>query len=553
MRISLANWTMRNNINKFVRGTLRGKRNARKTNAMKNKISLWKIESQHSFHLILDHLEMSGYVRHKNDKNWAMLLKNKEPDVVSWNSFVLPLLDPTIDGPKSSNSSFVYVLTVNDSIYALTGGYGHTAISKFIDCDFGLNVAIRMIDDVNDINALNQSAFKGPIRQQFRTVENYNLLSDRENFDKLLKFVQAKAKFQGADIIIAARSNFCFRSESSIDEIEQIIEDIEEQLSQPIKIDIPKSYKVVTNSAEILLLEESLVQDFSAFWNGNSSRDSLYAEFDDPIVQFSSEKFVFKTGSGRNEKKFELISFDLDQISDENKNSLGLLSRPITKSDLEKIYVYGVNSDGIQQGGSSLYNMLAYDVKLANSDFVKMGKKWYRIDQFFVDNLDSYLASIQTNLTDLVPWSRAQFPLEYDYNDHIALSKNGLCYDQDCVRIGHQQIEFCDVFLPDTNRLYHIKQTWGAKSSYLFLQGATALDYYENNEEFRNACANKWATHFANRLAKGVLVYGIGIDQSKIADFPKNLTFFAKLNLVDACKKIKALQWNVELSPFPVS
>ena len=118
------------------------------------------------------------------------------------------------------------------------------------------------------------------------------------------------------------------------------------------------------------------------------------------------------------------------------------------------------------------------------------------------------------------------------------------------VHLNRSKIELCDLYDYTEKAFYHIKETWGCKSAYLFTQGITAAESYRQLATFRAKCVEKWPHLFAEEVTKGNIVYGIAANQAFAADFPRNMTYFAKLNLYNAVSSLKAHNFDVALAPI---
>jgi uncharacterized protein (TIGR04141 family) len=93
----------------------------------------------------------------------------------------------------------------------------------------------------------------------------------------------------------------------------------------------------------------------------------------------------------------------------------------------------------------------------------------------------------------------------------------------------------------------------GAKSSYLYLQGSTSLEYFIRSNGFFSACKAKWPAIFNERPKNGTVAFGIADQKATAAEFPRNLTYFAKLNFVRAVQQIKNLEYKVVLCPIEIT
>ncbi|MCB9982111.1 MAG: TIGR04141 family sporadically distributed protein [Rhodospirillales bacterium] len=78
------------------------------------------------------------------------LFYNRYTYTPKWKSFIEPLAEKSqaiLFTENSAQQNYVLFIETKDTknIYAVTGGYGHNAIRKYIDNDFGLDVLSRLI------------------------------------------------------------------------------------------------------------------------------------------------------------------------------------------------------------------------------------------------------------------------------------------------------------------------------------------------------------------------------------------------------------------------
>jgi uncharacterized protein (TIGR04141 family) len=152
---------------------------------------------------------------------------------------------------------------------------------------------------------------------------------------------------------------------------------------------------------------------------------------------------------------------------------------------------------------------------------------------------------------ELTPWDRSVNASEADYNQWIASQKHWHCLDRDFVPVrGYSRLELCDLFDPTKQRFFHIKETWGSKSSYLFVQGLIAGEAFHSDNEFRNQCAAKWPFLADYPVSGGEIIFGVALSAERIGNFPINLTYFAKLSLCSVVDALHRLAYRVLLCPI---
>lgn len=177
------------------------------------------------------------------------------------------------------------IIQHENDLFSLSGGYGYTALKGMHEEEFGLNVALRMINE-SAITSINQRSMKGVTRQLFRSVAGYDPLFDRENYNRILKHVEGKGSFEGQTFRVSGRSSLVLGTTKDIENISDVIQEIKEISGNAEKVHFPCSYKAVKDPDTINELTNKLYVEFKEYWESNGSRDNIYLEFDDPRAQF---------------------------------------------------------------------------------------------------------------------------------------------------------------------------------------------------------------------------------------------------------------------------
>lgn len=511
-----------------------------------NRVVIYRVKP----HIAFDTLDFAaeGYALQFSDENRKLFVQRNKVSTPSWADYITPLLPEGTDDIHNFSSSFILVIHHNASNYILSGGYGFTEIVDYVSEDFGLDMALRMIDE-KEISALNQKAMKGTTRQIIRAVAGYDPLFDRDNYNRILNAIEGKAQFEGRRFRIVGKSSLALRTGKDINQVGEVLDQIETILAQPEKVHLPKSYKEVKEKATLDQLEALMFAAFQSFWLGQAGRENIYLEFKDPFAQFKCENFhvTYK------HHKAEITDFDLDlvreKLIEKGFNTIEDLD------DLHKMSVTGFNETGHPEiKKEPIYNLLVFETAIGTIHYIKLGKQWFQILEEVQTFINGELANLAVHNGTLPAWDKVQHPVELNYNQFVAAQNGWTCMDQDFVHInGHSKIEFCDLYDHTSTTFYHVKETWGAKSAYLFTQGITAAESYRQSNAFRAKCAEKWPQFFTDEVKKGNLVFGIADDKALVANFPQNMTYFAKLNLYNAVSALKLLNFDVALAPIQVA
>lgn len=508
-----------------------------------NKLSLHKLKQLEAFDE-LDPIAV-GYTLEYDDEHTKVFVQSGRECEPHW----LPYIAPLLSGPegcfRNTSCSFLLLRRREGAAYAVTGGYAHSVLNGVTVDDFGVQVAIRMLDGDQSISAINQRSTKGATRQLLRAVAGYDPQLDRDNYHRVLKSLEGKATFEGRRFSVKGRESLVLRTARSVYELDDVINDVEAILEQQPTVVFPRAYEEVRDAAEIAALDARLEHNFIAFWNGNGTRDDIYLEFKDPLVQFRCDTFEV-CWDGR---KYQSADFDLGRIRD-GLTQEGARS-PESLADLKKIRVSGFNEHGYAEFERETFlRMLVCETALANGiACIRLGGQWLRILEELQRFLDSQLSKIHVHKELLPRWNLTTFPKEQDYNKYAATSLGWHCLDQELIQVdGRSRIELCDLYSPTDRRFVHVKRTWGAKAAYLFAQGLVASEFYSNSSAFRQACATKWPEVLESQVEDAEVVFAIANANALSSAFPLNLSYFAKLSLYDVCTRLRALGYKVALT-----
>ena len=478
-------------------------------------------------------------MHHSTDGLWLFTQrKQKRP---AWQGYLSPYLSSDIP-LENMNASFLLFKQHGDRIYALAGGSGWHKLKSHCEDDFGLQAAVRMIDD-KSITTIQQRNLKGATLQVFRTVKDYDPAIDSDNYNRILKHIQGKADFEGRRFSVSGRTNLVLRTERSIESIDEVLDDIEELLQQEEKISMPKSFKLVTDDDVIEGLEEELFNAFIGFWDGEQDRDNMFLEFDEPLEQAQAAKFVVKF----NRVNIELDDFDLALLRDKLKEAGEADGGHVYR----KFRAEAVNDDGyVVAQVKSIHQAMSFECEVDGVSYLKIGEDWLEI----LDDVKSFINEKVANLTvvdsQLPIWVKADYPREELYLRACADADSSLTLmDQDFIHLeGRSKFELCDLYRAEDKSFIHLKRTWGSQSSYLYLQAQVSADSFASQRTVRESASEKWPEHFDGGGVHGhKVVIALAAPASKLIDFPNNLTYFAKLALHNATASIRESGYQVEL------
>ncbi|MFA5146800.1 MAG: DUF6119 family protein [Candidatus Omnitrophota bacterium] len=486
-----------------------------------------------------------------NGIKYRLYIQRSFPHTPKWCRFLDQLIDKSKPKIRSSTSSFILFAEYNSRAYALTGGFGHTKIKDLIDEEFGLHMALRLIDP-KLITGIFQKSMKGDTRQIYRAVIGYKPELDLENFNRILRAVEGKTSDRFFGMRVSGRASLSFNCMVPLSELSVLFDKLEEVYKKDSPIYFPKSYELITDDKLLSKLDNMLIKETNDFMAAREDRDRLYIELKDINLQFRSTRFELKVKRTKNEFKY----FSLEDIRDAlAKNQTTHFNKC---DDMLHIKISGFDeSNNVVFEDEPLLKMLVFEVDHNNRSYFFIDKKWYHIYPDFKNHVDSDIARISVDRRLMPAWDDSKLGVgkgEREYNIYTSGLKGWNNLDRDCVRMTDETpIEVCDLYNKINRQLIHVKKVWGSKTSYLFAQGAVSAEVLYQSQEFRDACITKWPSLFDHTLPQGHrVVYAIADNKTQDASFPRNLTFFSKVNLMQTVSRLEILGYDVILASIRV-
>lgn len=508
-----------------------------------NRVSIYRVSNNALF----DSLDLSNrrYREEFTDEHTRLFVKVGSRSVPAWVSYLGSLITHP-DRILNTTSSFVMLKKHNGYLYALTGGYGYAEIKEYVEDDFGVALALRMIDE-KQISLLKQRSLKGAVRQIQRAVSGYQPVLDPENYNRVLDGLEGKVSFESREFRISGRSAVVLRTARPIEQLGEVLDELENILEQEPRIELPRSYEVVTDEGVVAILNGRLLQTMREFWQGNADRDQMFLEFSDPVVQFRCVTFEVKY----DRRRIATEEFDLELVRDALKERGA--REPDSQEALAKLRVSGVNEFGAKEFKEVPFSkLIVYETVLNNRHYIRFANKWYAILDDVQAFLDRELSALRIDRELLPSWDRSQHPSEDLYNRWVSGRTGWHCLDRDLVPINGSRIELCDLYDEDSHSFLHVKRAWGSKTAYLFSQGALAAEFYYSSEVFRAACEEKWPGVVPQTPGSPTFVFGIADMKACNDEFPFNLTYFGKLACYNAAASLRAKGFSVVLAPIQV-
>lgn len=509
------------------------------------KISIYSIKKPDEFDL--GALISKGFLNVYEDEVRTILLLKDKRTTPSWSRQLSK--DFGVGEVNNVTNSFMLLQRRGVDLYAVCGGYAFKYLKDLYHDDFGLEVAIRLITDSDSITSFHQRALNGAVKQLYHSVKGYNPNFDTENYSRILRFVEGNSQLEGRKYKVSGRSSLVIRTERGLKQIDDVIADIEAVLGDEPKVKFPKTFKLVTDLGLKARLDADFFSELAEFLCVPGGNTEISFELDDFIKQSSCDSFK----ANFNGKSVMLCSLDIDELKDSLHAKLDVAS--LDAENVVKINFTAKNEAGeLILEREPIEKICVYEQSAEGRNFIRMGGKWLELLDDIQSYIDEEIASVEVKRGVLPDWDKRVHENEGEYNEFAAKSMGFLCADADFVYLkgGQNKLELADIFDSSTKTFYHIKNTWGSKSSYFFNQASVAIETFKKSALFRENVRKKWPREFppAFKLGQSTVVIGFAITEDKHAKFPNNLSYFTKLSLINNINKI--VQCNVQVILTPI-
>jgi uncharacterized protein (TIGR04141 family) len=468
-----------------------------------------------------------------------------------WTNLFGSLLQKDVANRSSSFVLFIKKVKGNkDYFFAMTGG--HTAyglVQKYIEEEFGLNIAEKSIDP-KKIKNINQTTFTGSDKQIIRAVKAYNPAYDIENQRRILKSLEGKTV--NPDLIgfsLSGADSLAVKKPITIDELSDYFDTLLNlYTSTDTTIKLQKTFHVIKNKELILKLQNKLVENFTSLVNSNGEEniESFFIGYKDYFDFLRCNRFVISKGERKKHDNIE--DLEIETIIKFIKE----FNLPIDYELFKSIDVLGLGENEEEIIPEvSLLSFLYSEVALDQKTYFFIDNKWYELDESYKKFIDNAVGEFDIKNDELPPYKKSVHTDENSYNKSVPSQKASIvCLDRTLTKY---KVEACDLYCDKLMTFYHVKRAWGAKLSHLFAQGLVASQLFSMDPDFRAEChtlENRIDPKF--QQLKFRVVFAIIHDKANNSDFPKNMTYFSKVNFLDTASRIRSFGFRVEIVPVKI-
>lgn len=359
---------------------------------MSNTYNIYKINFE-KINDLLNKIESVGLVKHKTQiyDNYEMTFyfsEEIEGNDIWWYETYKDFFNPNTNSPK--NIFYFALLTCKNmddprEIYAVSLGKSHFYLSKFIESDFGISLAIRMANE-QSILLKKSRYFTGTKRHEVSSYENFN----KDSYDSGESVEHLKLKASNTDVW--GDKNIIFADSIQLDiskepsELPKILNDISDSMRDDEIIRLPK-LEIVSDNILVDHLNASIL---NAIINNqtNVGVEEISISGINILFRFNEYNFELLFKQGRK----EVAKLDVGNSLDIVKISNFLRENSIANVDEVKVKFKREESSTLTKDLKELIDFYTeYD---GYNYFLKSGK-WFKFNQTFMEYLKQSLEAIE--------------------------------------------------------------------------------------------------------------------------------------------------------------
>lgn len=451
---------------------------------------------------------------------------------------------------KNRSNSLVLLIAVEGRIFAITYGYGYTALNKQkIEFNFGLKAALNAVDP-----------------EKLRSVASRNMdMSTKQtlvvsNLDSLVH----EFKFQPDSDMVRMVSGIPINLEigSKISGSDSIVINT--------KLDLQNLYRLCQELFELyqsenykhsfsfidhvrLVKEEDLLaelnKNFDAQFEGGNAHSIV---FSNPEI---SEFEVIDTYELRyNRNKITLSELDSSLIFTELQNN-GNFSKKA-----EDIKIVAMGSDGTYVGKKeNLRKFAVFETDHEGKKYILMVDKWYEVDKNFYDEITRRLSGIEEIETKgYLPIMPSGMNEGTYCSDVVPMTLPYACLDTNLFRgLSDSKVEVADLLTPNKDLICVKKYDKSSKPlSHLFNQAKVSARMFVRERDYRKFVSEQAITSgkisdFSPDINRQELRYVLAIAFEKEGKVVELLPFFSKITLLDTLDTLADLGFRVAVTRIP--
>lgn len=482
-----------------------------------SKITIYKLENSFNSSTALREYKESKGGNYKG-WNYQIFLRQKQNILPSWEPLIKDFVSES-DIPQNAYASMVMLFQKDKHLFSLTAGYGYADVREFAVRDFGIDTACKCLNP-NELNNLYQKMPTGNVYGWSRSLRGkYMPSNDPINKRSVLKALKGKVIDKTLGVTMEGRTSLAISGKKNFSDVVNLIDkliEIEKSSEYTVKI---KGLDEVSKELK-QELEEELVSKIS-----NGDFDDYLFGYDDDLVFNNCENL--SVGDDRN--KYSIDDTQEAFASAKRQNS----------TNPAGIKVVGYDDQDQEIFKKMLIDLIEGELDYKSEKYFRIDKKWYKTNANYRKEIEkefNEIEKIDSRYFKAWPRKNGKFITEEEFLNQNIDADRILAHTQKI-----SQIEFADIIDKTKKYLIHVKKGKGAYLRNLFAQGYVSGDMFKGDEFFRAETKNKFGIDLNSRYS---IIFAVFSEDG--TDIDSVFTLFAKVDLVERCRALKEIGFDVQ-------
>lgn len=451
-----------------------------------------------------------------------------------WESFLSGAFKTAGYKLANQNSSFVLLIKKQNRFFAVTLGFGFTAIDPaVIETRFGLMVAANWLTKVNGVETNVIDRVSSNKKLHLGESSEFAELALNPQID-FIRRMEGKLPTNNTASKISGCDSCCIAIKGDILSLGSVCTDL---LDHYESTDYKKLYGFLDNLMPISKhdprrddLEKKLVKRLAA-----RSYDKISIAY--PEMPDEERLHHYKVSSG--------VSVDMDELTLEGLYEF--MDDYSVAADSDKIHIIGIgDNDSPVTRKRSLRDYLAAEFDKGGETFIFCNGDWFLAEANYVKQVRTEVAALEDLTGTLAMPPVRNKESEGKYNARAAAVNDLVLMDEDNFKIGgsHDKIEVCDLLSESREMICVKKMVSSSTMSHLFSQGSVSATLLRSEPKYR-ARVNKdgktqWPTFVEvddDNLSKVTVVYAIAT--RKKVPLSDGMFFFSLVNLLNHAATVR--------------
>lgn len=364
---------------------------------MGNTYNIYKIKHD-KYEDLLTKVESVGLIQQKTlcPENYNMVFyfsESIEGNEIWWWSTYRAFIKDDVPTPKNKFYFGLLICTNVDNpneIYAISLGKSHFYLSRFIEPDFGISLAIRMADQ-QSILLKKSRYFTGTKRHEVSSYENFN----KDSYDSGESVEHLKLKASNIDIW--GDKNIIFADSIQLDiskepsDLSKILNDISDSMSGDEIIRLPKLE---------IISDEILIDDLNSKIVGSIINNQANVGVEE--ISISGVNIIFRFNEYSYELLFKKGRREVAKLDIGNSLDIVEISNFFKENKINNIDDVKVRfkREEISTLTKSLKELLDFYIEYEEYNYFLKNGKWFKFNQTFMDYLKKSLEGIEIVYSD---------------------------------------------------------------------------------------------------------------------------------------------------------